>query len=107
MKKVLKHIEVAFNPHKGLAQVDKDGNVEDRVRGQVMHLNPPIMNQATEKNQKQENRGPEEHEEEKQQIRSLPHKQRTPQRIHANGSCSGAEEDDSQPDSEDGSPRTY
>jgi len=107
MKKVLKHIEVGFNPHKGLAQVDKDGNVEDRVRGQVMHLNPPIMNQATEKNQKQENRGPEEHEEEKRQIRFLPHEEKICPQIRANGSLSGAEEDGSRPNSKDGARRTY
>ena len=42
-------------------------------------------------------------EEEKRQIRFLPHEEKTPQRIHANGSLSEVEEDDSQPDSNGGS----
>ena len=40
MKEILKQIEVGLNPQKGLAQVDKDRDMEDGIRGQVMHLNP-------------------------------------------------------------------
>jgi len=40
MKEILKQIKVGLNPQKGLAQVDKDRDVEDGIRGQVMHLNP-------------------------------------------------------------------
>jgi hypothetical protein len=29
--------------------VDKDRDVQDRIRGQMMHLNPPVMKEATEK----------------------------------------------------------
>ena len=29
--------------------MDKDRDVEDGIRGQVMHLNPPVMKEATEK----------------------------------------------------------
>ena len=28
--------------------MDKDRDVEDGIRGQVMHLNPPVMKEATE-----------------------------------------------------------
>jgi len=41
MKEILKLVEVGLDPQKGLAQVNKDINVEDRIRGQVKHLNPP------------------------------------------------------------------
>ena len=47
------------------------------------------------------------HEEGKQQIRFFPHEEKTPPRIHANGSLSEVEEDDFQPDSKDGSRHTY
>jgi len=40
---------VGFNSQNGLAQVDKDRDVEDGIRGQVMHLKPPVMKEAAEK----------------------------------------------------------
>ena len=48
MKEILKQIKVGLNSQKGLAQVDKDRDVEDGIRGQVMHLNPPVMKEAPE-----------------------------------------------------------
>ena len=49
MKEILKQVEVRLDPQKGLAQVNKDRNVEDGITGQVMHLNLPVMKEATEK----------------------------------------------------------
>ena len=49
MKEILKQVEVGLGPQKGFTQVNKDRNVEDGIRGQVMHLNPPVMKEATEK----------------------------------------------------------
>ena len=48
MEEILKQIEVGLDPQDGLAQMDKDKNMEDRIRGQVMHLNPPVMKEAPE-----------------------------------------------------------
>ena len=48
MKEILKQIEVGLDPQEGLAQMDKDRNMEDRIRGQVMHLNPLVMKEAPE-----------------------------------------------------------
>ena len=48
MKEILKQIEVRLNPQEGLTQVDKDRDVQDGIRGQVMHLNPPVVKEATE-----------------------------------------------------------
>ena len=49
MKEVLKQIEVGLDPQKGFTQVNKNRDVEDGIRGQVMHLNPPVVEEATEK----------------------------------------------------------
>ena len=51
MKEILKQIKVGLNPQKGLAQVDKDRDVEDGIRGQVMYLSPPVMKEAMEKSE--------------------------------------------------------
>jgi hypothetical protein len=40
MKEILKQVEVGLNPQEGFTQVDKDRDVKDGIRGQVMHLNP-------------------------------------------------------------------
>ena len=47
MKEILKQIKVGLDPHKGFTQVNKDRDVEDGIRGQVMHLNPPVIKKAT------------------------------------------------------------
>ena len=36
------------DPQEGFTQVDKDRDVKDGIRGQVMHLNPPVVKEATE-----------------------------------------------------------
>ena len=107
MKEILKQIKVGHDPQKGFTQVDKDRDMKDGIRGQVMHLNPLSNEGGLERNQKQESQGPEEHEEGKQQIHFFPHEEKTPPRIHANGSLFEVGEDDSQPDSKGGSRHTY
>ena len=108
MKKIPKQIEVGLDPQKGFTQVNKNRDVEDGIRGQVMHLNPPPNGEeGPRRNRKRENRGPEEHKEGKHQIRFPPHEEKTPPRIYANGSRSEVEEDDSLPDSTDESRYTY
>ena len=48
MKKVMKQIKMGLDPKEGFTQVDKDSDVKDGIRGQVMHLNPPVVKEATE-----------------------------------------------------------
>ena len=48
MKEILKQIEMGLDPPKGFTQVDKDRDVKDGIRGQVMHLNPPMEKEASE-----------------------------------------------------------
>ena len=48
MKEILKQIKVGLDPHKGFTQVNKDRDVEDGIRGQVMQLNPPMVKKASE-----------------------------------------------------------
>jgi len=48
MKKVLKQIKMGLDPQEGFTQVDKDRDVKDGIRGQVMHLNPPVVKEAME-----------------------------------------------------------
>ena len=85
MEQILKQIKVGLDPQKSLVKMDENRDVENRARGQVMHLNPPNGNGGPGRNRKQENRGPEEHKEGKQQIRFLPHGEKIPPQIHANG----------------------
>ena len=37
-----------FDPQKRLAEMDKDRNMKNRIRGQVVHLNPPMMKKTSE-----------------------------------------------------------
>ena len=39
---------MGFNPQKSLAQMNKNRDIKDGIRGQVMHLNPPVVKKATE-----------------------------------------------------------
>jgi hypothetical protein len=39
---------VGLNPQESLAKMDKNQDVENGVRGQMMHLNPPIEKEASE-----------------------------------------------------------
>ena len=48
MEEILKQIKVRFDPQKSLAEMDKDRNMKNRIRGQVVHLNPPMMKKTSE-----------------------------------------------------------
>ena len=48
MKEILKKIKVGLNPQKSLTKMDENRNMENGVRGQVMHLNPPMEKEAPE-----------------------------------------------------------
>ena len=69
--------------------MDKNRDVENGVRGQMMHLNPLNGKGDPGRNRKLENQGPEGHKEEKRQIRfPLMRKRlpiRTPLMDHAPG----------------------
>ena len=47
MEEILKQIEVGLNPQQSFAKMEKNRDVENGVRGQVMHLNPPMMKKAS------------------------------------------------------------
>ena len=86
MKEILEQVEVGLDPQESFTKMDKDrDDVKNRIRGQVMHLNPPNDEEGPERNQKPKIRGPEKHEEEKQQIRFLPHGEKTPHPNASNG----------------------
>jgi hypothetical protein len=48
MKEILEHIKMGFDTQESFAEMDKDGDMQNRVRGQVMHLNPPIIQKTSE-----------------------------------------------------------
>ena len=48
MEEILKQIKVGLDPQKSLAKMDENRDVDNRVRGQVMHLNPPMEKEAPE-----------------------------------------------------------
>ena len=54
MKEILEQIEVGLNFQESFTQMNKDRDVKNRIRGQVMHLNPPVLKKAPEeiRNQK-------------------------------------------------------
>jgi hypothetical protein len=107
MKKILKQIEVELNPQESFAKMDKDRDMKNGIWGSNDALEPPNGEEGLGRNQKRENRGPEECKEEKQQIRLFPREEKTPHQNASNGSHSRAEEDASPQDPEDGSQYTY
>ena len=48
MEEISKKIEVGLDPQESFTEMDKDRDVKNRIRGQVMHLNPPAMKKAPE-----------------------------------------------------------
>ena len=48
MEEILEKIEVGLNPQESFTEMDKNRDVKNRIRGQVMHLNPPAMKKAPE-----------------------------------------------------------
>ena len=48
MKEILERIEMGLDPQEDFTQMDKDRDVNDGIRGQVMHWNPPVVKEATE-----------------------------------------------------------
>ena len=56
MKEILEKIKVGLNPQKSLAKMDENRNMENGVRGQVMHLNPPMEKEAPKNVRKENNR---------------------------------------------------
>ena len=48
MKEKLENIKVGLNPQKSLTKMDENRNMENGVRGQVMHLNTPMEKEASE-----------------------------------------------------------
>ena len=47
MKEILEKIKVGLNPQKGFTQTNKNRDVKNRVRGQMMHLNPPMIKKTS------------------------------------------------------------
>ena len=47
MEEILKQIKVGLDPQKSLTKVEENRNVENGVRGQVMHMKPPMEKEAT------------------------------------------------------------
>ena len=98
---------MGFNPQKSLAQMNKNRDMQNGIRGQVMHLNPPMMKKDLRRNQKQESRGLEEYGSGKQQIHSPPHAEKILYRISSNGLLSKVGGGDLPRDQEDGNQYTY
>ena len=40
MEEILEKLEVRFDPQESLAEMDRDGNMKNRIRGQEMYLSP-------------------------------------------------------------------
>ena len=47
MEEILEKIEVGLDPQESFTEMDKDRDVKNRVRDQMMHLNPPMMKKAS------------------------------------------------------------
>ena len=48
MEEILEKIKVGFNPQESFAKMNKNRDVKNRVRGQVMHLNPLMVKEASQ-----------------------------------------------------------
>jgi hypothetical protein len=47
MEEVLEKIKAGLNPQEIFTQINKDRDVKNRIRGQMMHLNPPMMKKTS------------------------------------------------------------
>ena len=48
MKEILKKIKVGLNPQESFTQMNKNRNMKNEIRGQVMHLGPSMTKKASE-----------------------------------------------------------
>ena len=48
MEKMLKQIEMGFDPQKSFKKMNKNRDMKDGIWGQVMYLNPPMMQKISE-----------------------------------------------------------
>ena len=48
VEEVLEKIKMGFDPQKSFTEMNKNGNVKDRIWGQIMCLNPPMMKKISE-----------------------------------------------------------
>jgi len=48
MKEILEQIKVRFDHQERLAEMDKDRNMKNRIRGQVIYMNPPVVKKTSE-----------------------------------------------------------
>ena len=48
MKEILEQIKIGFDPQESFTKMNEDGDMQNRIRGQVMHLNPPMMKKTSE-----------------------------------------------------------
>ena len=46
MEEVLEKIKVGLKPQESFTQMNRDRDVKNRIRGQVVHLDPPVMKKA-------------------------------------------------------------
>ena len=46
MEEILEKIKVGLNPQESFAKMDKDRDIKNGIRGQVTHLNPPMVKEA-------------------------------------------------------------
>jgi len=47
MEEILEKIKVGLNPQESFTQMNKDRDVKNRISGQMMHLNPPMMKKTS------------------------------------------------------------
>ena len=58
MEEILEQIKMGLNPQESFAKMDEERNVENGVRGQMSHLNPPMVKEASEEIRNGKNKAP-------------------------------------------------
>ena len=48
VEEVMEKIKMGFDPQKSFTEMNKNGNVKDRIWGQIMCLNHPMMQETSE-----------------------------------------------------------
>ena len=107
MEEMLEQVEVRFDPQKSFAKMDKDQNMKNRIKGSSDELESPSGEEDLGRNQKQEIRGLEEHEDGTQQNHSFSHEEKIHQQSSSKELSFEVEEDDPLQDLGDGSQYTY
>ena len=107
VEEVLEKIKMGFDPQKSFTEMNKNGNTKNRIWGQVMYLNPPVMQKTSEEIRSGDSEAAKNMRLKNHSFIRFLTRNRIPPKISANELLLAAEADSPLQDQEDGSQSTY